>query len=706
MNINLDNLTLFLQIAIGLIAFFFLIWLLGIRIISSNKVAIVEKWWSSKGSLHEQIIALNGEAGYQPDVLRGGIHLRTPLLYRIHMVPLVTVPQGKIAYVFARDGKPLEPVQTLGKIIPECNNFQDVKSFIQNGGQRGPQRAIIREGTYAFNLAQFIIITENSTYYLPMGNKTEQDSIMDMARKISTRNGFEPVIIQGESDLVGIVTVHDGPSLEKDTIIAPIVGDITSDKFYHNNFQDPENFLKAGGYRGRQYQVLADGTYFINRIFATVEFIKKIIIPVGYVGVVVSYTGVKGEDTSGVDYKHGELVAKGFKGVWSEPLMPGKYAFNTYAGNIIQVPTTNVILKWITNQVGAHKFDENLTEVSLITKDAFEPSLPLSVVFHIDYKKAPLVIQRFGDIKMLVDQTLDPMVSAYFKNVGQTKTLIELIQHRNEIQNQASSEMKLKFDHYNLELEEVLIGTPESSKNDPNIEIILTQLRSRQLAREQLETYATQQTAAEKEKELKEAEAIAKQQTSLTESDVNIRILENTGKAEFMKSKQDAEKIQRLSEAEAYKVKQQAEAAAYQTKQQAEAEAYRLKQTGEAEAFKIKAVGEAEADREARVGISKAIAAKEQVNAYGGSQFKITQDVMNNFADAIKTSKVDIVPKTVITTGAGEEGKGVPNAFESLVMLLLSDKLALSNVKEIELSPEAEKIKRDILSKMEAKDIQ
>ena len=82
---------------------------------------------------------------------------------------------------------------------------------------------------------------------------------------------------------------------------------------------------------------------------------------------------------------------------------------------------------------------------------------------HIDYKKAPLVIQRFGDVKMLVDQTLDPMVSAYFKNIGQTKTLIQLIQERNEIQNTSSSEMKTKFEHYNLELEEVLIGTPAAS---------------------------------------------------------------------------------------------------------------------------------------------------------------------------------------------------------------------------------------------------
>jgi uncharacterized membrane protein YqiK len=126
--------------------------------------------------------------------------------------------------------------------------------------------------------------------------------------------------------------------------------------------------------------------------------------------------------------------------------MPGKYAFNTYAGRVTMVPTTNFILRWEQGMVGSHRFDEILTEVGLITRDAFEPSLPVSVVVHIDYRKEPLVIQRFGDIKKLVEQTLDPMVSAYFKNVGQTRTLIELLKDRSAIQVQASDEMRAKFD--------------------------------------------------------------------------------------------------------------------------------------------------------------------------------------------------------------------------------------------------------------------
>jgi len=79
---------------------------------------------------------------------------------------------------------------------------------------------------------------------------------------------------------------------------------------------------------------------------------------------------------------------------------------------------------------------------------------------------------------------------------------------------------------------------------------------------------------------------------------------------------------------------------------------------------------------------------------------KIVQDVMNNFADAIKTAKIDIVPKTVITSGGKDNEAGIPNAFESLVMLLLSDKLGMTNNAEVHSSPEAKKLKEEIFNKI------
>jgi uncharacterized membrane protein YqiK len=640
-----------------LIAFIVALWLLGLRVIPSDKIGVVEKWWSPRGSLKDAIISLHGEAGYQPNVLRGGIHFRSPLMYKVHVMPLVTISQGKIGYVFARDGVPLTPGQTLGKVV-KGSTFQDVKAFIEAGGQRGPQRQILREGTYAFNLAQFIIITDSRIYYLPMGAASEQGTIQQMAQHLNAVDGFSPIVIKGADDKTGIITVNDGPSLPMGDIIAPDVGDQRGDTNYHNNFQDPEAFLAAGGYRGRQYQVLTEGTYFINRLFATVELINKIIVPVGYAGVVVSYYGPKGADMSGDEYRHGELVAPGSRGVWSEPLMPGKYAFNTYAGSVSMVPTTNIILKWISAEVGSHNYDENLTEIELITKDAFEPRLPLSVVIHIDYKKAPLVIQRFGDIKMLVNQTLDPMVSAYFKNIGQTKTLIELIQQRSDIQSQSSVDMKEKFAHYNLELEEVLIGTPRSPEGDNRIEQILTQLRDRQVAFEKLETFEKQRIAADKERELKQAMAVAEQQTMLTQSEINVQVQENAGRAELQRAQQDAERVKTL----------------------AGADAQRVKLLADGEATRIKLTAEADADREARVGIGKAIAIEEQVRAYGGPQLQLIQDVMTKLAMAIQTAQIPIVPSTYVEMGGGgggEDGQngGGANAFNLLMTLLSTEKL-------------------------------
>ncbi len=648
--------------AIGVLVI--LVVLSGLRIIPNNRVGIVEKRFSQKGAVKaDSFIALNKESGYQPNVLRGGITWLMPYQYRAHLAPLVTIPQGQIGYVFARDGVPLAPTQTLAAVVLEGKNFQDVEGFLKNGGQRGPQREILREGTYALNLAQFVVFTEAGTYYLPISHGEDQ-IFKRMAELIRERDGFRPVVIKGTDDLVGIATVHDGPSLAQDEIIAPTVGDNAANAAtYHNNFQDPEKFLVAGGRRGRQLHVLVEGTYYVNRLFATVEVIPKTTIDVGFVGVVVSYVGQRGGDLSGEDYKHGEMVERGTKGVWSEPLMPGKYAFNTYAGKVILVPTTNIILKWNKDEVGAHRFDENLSAVELITKDAFEPLLPLSVVMHIDYRKAPLVIQRFGDIKRLVDQTLDPMVAAYFKNIGQTRTLIQLIQERSQIQGQSSLEMKERFAHYNLELEEVLIGTPSSSAMDRKIEEILAQLRDRQIAVEQVETYARKQAAAAKERELRQAESIAKQQTALTESEIGITIQSNEGKAAYQRALQ--------------------------------------------EASKIKALADAEAEREARVGIARAVAVEEQVRAYGGPQFQVLQQAMDRFSQAVEKAGIDIVPKMVFAgNGAGGNGSASYSAFEGLMAMLLSEKLGVHldkiDSKPSELDDEIKRIRASILAGLAA----
>src|SRR5258707_793238 len=88
--------TLLGQVLVGVLAVLAALGLfcwLTMRYIPNQQLGIVEKLWSRTGSVPEgSIIALNGEAGYQADLLRGGIHFGLwRWQYRVHKVRLVTI---------------------------------------------------------------------------------------------------------------------------------------------------------------------------------------------------------------------------------------------------------------------------------------------------------------------------------------------------------------------------------------------------------------------------------------------------------------------------------------------------------------------------------------------------------------------------------------------------------------------------------------
>jgi uncharacterized membrane protein YqiK len=655
--------------------------LLGIVYIPHTQVGIIEKIWSSKGSLREgQIIARNGEAGYQAKFLRGGIHFGLyPWQYRIHKEPLVSVAEGKMAYVYARDGVPLEPIQTLGRNV-DSNHFHDAIAFLEAGGQRGWQRGVLREGVYAINLALFVVITEERVFSGPVRESADRYELWK-AQLLGLR-AFDPVVIGsgvqrhlqahiGDTsaseagappslvdkmpefnpnvDTIGVVSIQDGPTIGSGEIIAPEVKAVNGRD--HNYFQDPEAFLQLGGKRGKQLQVLTDGTFFINRWFGTVEIKAKTLIPIGYVGVVVSYHGAAGDDTTGESFRYGEQVEVGHRGVWRSALTPGKYALNPYAVKVELVPTINFVLRWISGQTEAHHYDEDLTSIDLITADGYEPRLPLSLVLHIDYQKAPSVVQRFGDVKRLITQTLDPILTAYFRDVAQTSHMLDLLTKREEIQRHATEELGERFTRYDINVVAVLIGRPESreiaaGQADP-IETLFDQLRMRRLADEQRATYAKQEEAAKQQVALNEAKAKAERQTELTQSAIAVQIAANRGQAEFAEAEQLAKKQVTLAE-------------------------------GEARSKEL--IGKGESSRIAQVGLAEAAVTYQKVGAYRDPRLY----ALNVFADEFSKSVQPLVPSRLFISNAGGkdgEPRGTGSVLETLLSLILSEQAGI-NVQE------------------------
>jgi uncharacterized membrane protein YqiK len=126
------------------------------------------------------------------------------------------------------------------------------------------------------------------------------------------------------------------------------------------------------------------------------------------------------------------------------------------------------------------------------------------------------------------------------------------------------------------------------------------------------------------------------------------------------------------------------------------------------QAAQIRALAEAEAEKIARIGVAQAIATEEQVRAYGGPQFQVTQQVLSRFAEAIQSSKVDVVPRVVVGGGSGGEGSSAgASVMEGLLTLLLSEKMGVMFSKQEEKetrSPEVEALRASIRQSMNKPD--
>ena len=336
------------------------------------------------------------------------------------MQNFVVIPEGHIGLVNAKDGLIIKTGRILARRV-ECNNYQDAQAFLNNGGQKGRQSAFIPSGVYKINTLLFEV------------SVVKQAHIQD--------------------NMVGIVTTLDGEPLEQGTIAGKLINNSI-----HNNFQDFDAFLEANGNRGLQQQIIQAGSYNLNPWAVQVEELPMTEVPIGHVGVVMSFYGDEGIDVTGNDFKHGNLVSKGQKGVWAEPLNPGKYPINKYTTKVEVVPTTNLVLNWASGRNESHNLDKNLSTITVRSKDGFTFNLDVSQIIHIPMTEAPKVIARFGTMNNLVSQVLEPTIGNYFRNSAQSSDAISFLTSRVERQNEAKSHISKVLEEYNVHAVDTLIG--------------------------------------------------------------------------------------------------------------------------------------------------------------------------------------------------------------------------------------------------------
>ena len=121
--------------------------LFGIVIVPEDRIGLVTKkfvlFGENKQLPEGRIIATRGEAGYQAATLAPGIYFWYWVWqYEITLQPFIVIPNGKIGLLLAKDGKELETGRILARRV-ECDSFQDAVGFMNNGGRKGRQTAVL-----------------------------------------------------------------------------------------------------------------------------------------------------------------------------------------------------------------------------------------------------------------------------------------------------------------------------------------------------------------------------------------------------------------------------------------------------------------------------------------------------------------------------------------------------------------------------------
>jgi len=620
--------------------------LCGVIIVPDDSVGVMTKKFVLFGRNRRlpagRIVALNGEAGYQADTLPPGLHLGLwPWQYSVELVKFFTVPPGKVGCVEACDGEPLPSGRIVAQLVP-CDSFQDSRAFLQNKGQRGPQMGVIPPGTYRINSLLFTV-TLNDAIVVPPGKigvieardgkplcdgrviarHVDCDSFQDapafmdgggergpqMAIIAPGTYRINPFLFSVQladavdipDNKVGVVTTREGFSLPAGEIAGPVIGG-------HNMFQSPQVFVDGKGGKGLQEQVLLAGRYFINPRFATIEMVDMTEVPIAHVGVVIAYVGKEGKDVTGDAFRHGNLVSRGEKGVWVEPLDPGKYPVNPYTHKVTNVPTANVVLNWATGKTEAHRLDANLSTITVRSADGFKFNLDVSQIIHIPRNDAPKVIARFGDMSALVTQVLEPTIGNYFRNAAQGSDIIDFLKNRSVRQGEARDAISIALKEYNVGAVDTLIGDIV-----PPDQLMKT-LTDRKLAEQERVTYETQRLAQVVRQQFEQANALAVTQAKVVDAERQVAIADFNAQAN-VKSAEGQARAKTIN---------------------AEADATVVRTVGDAEASKTRAVGGAEAEV-----IKLKIASMESGN------YAVVQ-----VAEALAKSGVKLVPDIVAGGGA------------------------------------------------------
>ncbi|MDP3582055.1 MAG: hypothetical protein Q8S39_08960, partial [Ignavibacteria bacterium] len=271
----------------------------SIVIVGGREIAVIERKYFGKKMPQGRVIALANEIGIQARTLGPGLHFLIPFLYVPKKYSFTVITENEIGIIESIDGNAIPPGKIFAKVVDGHNSFQDGETFLINSGEKGPQIEILPPGVYRINPVLFNV------------------------RKVPS--------IFIDKGKIGLITSMDGGPIPAGRLLAQKVEG-------HSNFENGENFLRNGGQKGPQIEVLFPGTYRINTDLFHLEIQNATVVPANNVGLITALDGEPLPEAEYVakpvpghnDFQNASkfLEAGGQRGPQFDVLKPGTYYIN------------------------------------------------------------------------------------------------------------------------------------------------------------------------------------------------------------------------------------------------------------------------------------------------------------------------------------------------------------------------------------------
>jgi regulator of protease activity HflC (stomatin/prohibitin superfamily) len=464
-----------------------------------------------------------------------------------------------------------------------------------------------------------------------------------------------------DENTVGIAVAKDGIPLPTGYVIAPKAQNNDGTEADHKAYQNGQLFIDSKGYRGPQLDTLQPGIYFINPNLFDIKIETVAEVLPGYVAVIRSNVGLELERTSeGPDRATGEgrlggpihedvekilITNKYTRGIWREPIAPGKYNLNTIAFSVYQVPTSAVTIDWASEgRIGTEVKGVKPTEakaagvlysfdpLKVTSKDGFQLEVNVRMVIRVQPGNAAYIIARFGSVANLIDQIVHPLIDSSFRNKAGEKKAIDFFQSRTDLQTEALAHAKERFSEYNVEAQNLLIAYIDIPKD------LLDTQTKKEIANQQQAQYDQEALAQEKRIAVMEKSSRADKQKDVIDAKLSIDI--NNDRAEAKVKEADGNRRSVILQAQGTK------------------DSTILMAQGTKESTILVADGNSYKSKIEGDGVAAAyIAQKEAIGQQNVAIIKLIQE--------IAAGKIQIVPQVLVGGGEGSASGNLFNAWLS-----------------------------------------